>query len=215
MSDCCDPIPYRRFFNSKEAQRSVKNYRKKGLEPMAESMVSFLASEDVEGLGMLEVGGGIGAIEIELFKHGVSHAVNVEMSAGYDLAASTLAAEEGVADRIDRRIGDFVELVDEIAPADIVLANKVVCCYPFYEKMMSAFVSKTGRYLALVFPREKWWVRTGLKVGEIWLRFRGCGFRAFVHPVDQIERIAADAGLEVRHRDSSRVWQAIVWERAA
>lgn len=215
MSDCCDPVPYRRLFNSKEAKRSIKRYRKKGLEPMAASMVDFLASEGVEGLGMLEVGGGIGAIEIELFKHGVAAATNVELSSGYDVAASELADEEGVADRIDRRIGDFVEIQDEIDRADIVLANKVLCCYPFFERMMSAFVSKTGKYLALVYPRERWWVKLGLKLGEAFLRIRGCGFRAFVHPADEIERIARSGGLTVRHRDLSPMWQAVVWERAA
>ncbi len=215
MSDCCDPVPYRRLFNSKDAQRSLRNYRKKGLDPMASSMVSFLASEGVQGLDLLEVGGGIGAIEIELLKHGVATATNVELSSGYDAVATELAYEEGVADRIERRVGDFVEMADEFATTDIVLANKVVCCYPFMERMMSAFVSRTGRYLALVFPRERWWVKAGLTLGQLWLRLRRCGFRAFVHPVDEIERIAANGGLVVRHRDNTAIWHSVVWERTA
>ena len=215
MSDCCDPSPYRRFFNRKEAGRKFRRYRKKGLEPMATSMVDFLVSEGVEGANMLEVGGGIGAIEIELLKRGVSSAVNVELSAGYDEAADELAAKEGVAGQIERKIGDFVELQDEIDPADIVVLNKVVCCYPWMDRMMAAATSKTGKYLALVFPREKWWVKFGLRTGDFFLSLRGCEFRAFVHPVDEIERIAADAGLVVRHRDNTAIWQAVVWERAA
>jgi len=35
MPDCCDPTPYRRFFNRKEADRNVRSYRKRGLDPMA------------------------------------------------------------------------------------------------------------------------------------------------------------------------------------
>ncbi len=215
MSDCCDPGVYRHLFNSKEAKRSVKGYRKKGLDPMAAAIVDFLSSEGVAGMELLEVGGGIGAIEIELFKHGLEKAINIELSAGYDETAAALAAEEGVTDRIQRRIGDFVEIQDEVQPADIVLANRVVCCYPFMERMMSAFVSKTGKYLALVYPREKWYVRSGLKIAELFLRIRGCGFRPYVHPVSEIERIAEEGGLHVRHRDSTAIWQAMVWERAA
>lgn len=215
MSDCCDPSPYRHFFNRKEAGRKIRQYRKKGLEPMATSMVDFLVSEGVESANLLEVGGGIGAIEIELLKKGVTSAVNVELSAGYDEAADELAAQEGVADRIERKIGDFVEVQDEIDPADIVVLNKVVCCYPFMERMMGAATSKTGKYLAVVFPREKWSNRLMFGIGNRFFKLRGCAFQSFVHPVDEIERVASEAGLQVRHRDNTVVWQAVVWERAA
>ena len=215
MTECCDPSPYRRFFNSKEARRKVRNYRKKGLDPMATSMVDFLVSEGVDGADMLEVGGGVGAIEIELLKAGVASAVNVELSAGYDVAAAALAREEGVEERIERKIGDFVEVQDEVARADIVVLNKVVCCYPWMDRMMGAATSKAGKYLALVFPRERWWVKLGLRTGDFFLSLRGCEFRAFVHSVGEIERIAEDAGLVVRHRDSTAVWQAVVYERVA
>ena len=215
MSDCCDPSPYRHFFNRKEARRKIRQYRRKGLDQMATSMVDFLVSEGVDGANMLEVGGGIGAIEIELLKKGVSSAVNVELSAGYDEAADELAAKEGVAGQIERKIGDFVELQDEIDPADIVVLNKVVCCYPLMKRMMGAATSKTGKYLAVVFPREKWWNKLMFGLGDRFLKLRGCAFQSFVHPVDEIERVASGAGLVVRHRDNTTVWQAVVWERAA
>lgn len=214
MADCCDPAIYRRLFNSKEAKRSIRRYRKKGLGPLSMSMIDFLDSQGIEGLELLEVGGGIGVLEIELLNRGVASVVNVELSSGYEGVAAELAESEGVSDRIERRIADFVEVQDDVAPADIVLANAVICCYPFMEKMMSAFVSKTGKYLALVFPREKWWVKSGLGIGQLFLRIRGCGFRAFVHPVDEIERIAEEGGLVARHRYTTPVWQAVVWERA-
>ncbi|MDX1467806.1 MAG: class I SAM-dependent methyltransferase [Acidimicrobiia bacterium] len=215
MSDCCDPVPYRRLFNSKEADRVLKRYRKKPLKPMTSGLVEFLESEGIQGLELLEVGGGIGWFQIELLKRGVASAVNVELSSGYDEVAAALAAEEGVSDRIERRVGDFVEIQSAVSPADIVLANAVICCYPFMERMMSALVSKTGRYLVLVFPRERWWVKAALRLGELWLRLRGCGFRAFVHPVEDIERIADEDGLLARHRDNTFNWQAVIWERAA
>ena len=215
MSDCCDPGPYRHFFNRKEARRKIRQYRKKGLEPMATSIVDFLVSAEVEGLDMLEVGGGIGTIEIELLKKGVTSAVNVELSAGYDEAADELAAQEGVADQIERKIGDFVEVQDEVDPADIVVLNKVVCCYPFMERMMGAAALKTGKYLAVVFPRETWWNTLMFGTADRFLKLRGCAFKSFVHPVDEIERVASEAGLQVRHRDNNVVWQAVVWERAA
>ena len=99
--------------------------------------------------------------------------------------------------------------------ADIVVLNAVVCCYPWMEKMMSAVVSETGTYLALVFPREGWWIKLGARLGALYLSLRDCELRFYVHSVDEIERIAEDADLVARHRDSTAVWQAVVYERVA
>ena len=88
----------------------MRAYRKKGLDSMASSMVDFLISSGVKGADILEVGGGVGAIQVELLKAGVSKTMNAELSPEYEDAALSLAKEEGVEDRITRRLGDFVEL---------------------------------------------------------------------------------------------------------
>ena len=215
MSNCCDPTPYRRLFDSEEAKKNASGYRRKGLDPMASSMVEYLISEGVEGAGVLEVGGGVGAIQVELLKAGVARSVNIELSSGYDEAAQKLAKEEGIEERIIRRIGDFVEHQEELEPADIVVMNKVICCYPWMEQIMEAAVSKTGKYLALVFPREKWWTKLGLALENGLMALRKCDYRAFVHPVADIESVATNAGLVVRYTDSNLMWQALVFERPA
>jgi len=215
MSDCCDPVPYRRFFNRKEAARNVKAYRQKGLDSMASSMVDFLKSRNLEGADLLEVGGGIGAIQIELLKAGLDKSVNVELSSGYDDAAHMLAEEEGVEERITRHTGDFVERQDQIESADVVVMNRVICCYPWMERMMGAAVGKANRYLALVFPREKWWVKFGRMIANASFALRKCEFRSFVHSPDAIESVATDAGFVVAYADNSLLWQALVLERAA
>ena len=182
---------------------------------MASSMVEFLVSRGVDGADVLEVGGGVGAIQIELLKAGVAKSVNVELSSGYEDAAQKLAEEEGFADRVTRRQGDFVEHQHEYEPADIVVMNRVVCCYPWMERLMEAAVGKTGRYLAIAFPREKWWMKFGLGVGNTFMGLRRCDFRAFVHPIAEIESVATGAGFVVRHTDNNLGWQALVFERAA
>ncbi len=193
----------------------MRSYRKRGLDPMAMGMVDFLVSSGVDGADVLEVGGGVGAVQIELLKAGVAKTVNAELSSGYEDAALKLAKEEGVEDRITRQLGDFVENDDDFEPADIVVMNRVVCCYPWMEKLMGAAVAKTGRYLALVFPRQKWWVKWGIGFGNGFMTLRGCDFRGFVHPVDEIEAVATEAGFVVRHADNNFIWQALVLERVA
>ena len=213
MPDCCDPTPYRRFFNRKEAMRKVRSYRKRGLDPMATSMFTYLKSRDVSGLSILEVGGGIGAFQLELLKAGAANAINIELSGGYEEAAHALAKERGVEDRITRHQGDFVERAGEFGSVDIVVMNKVVCCYPWMERMMDAAVGRSGRYLALAVPREKWWTKLWFGFGNRYMAIRRCKFRGFVHSPTAIESVATEAGLRVCHRDNNLFWQALVLER--
>ena len=157
----------------------------------------------------------MGAIQLELLKAGVTKTVGVELSSGYEEAVQRLAEEEGFEDRITRRLGDFVEHEHEFEPADIVVMNRVVCCYPWMERMMEAAVNKTGKYLALTFPREKWWMKFGVGLANRFMALRKCDFRAFIHPVADIEAVATSAGFVVRHTDNNLAWQALVLERTA
>jgi len=213
VADCCDPTPYRRFFNSKEAARSARSYRRRGVDSMARSMVQHLIEQGVTGSRVLEVGGGVGGIQLDLLKAGASSATNIELSSGYEEAAAELINQAGFEDRTNRYLGDFVEKQDEFDPAEIVVMNRVICCYPWMDRMMQAATGKTGRFLAIVFPRDNWWVRLAIGTGNRFLGARGCDFRAFVHPVSDIKAVAEKAGLVPRFQNQGFIWQALVLER--
>ncbi len=215
MSQCCDPVPYRRFFNTKEASRRLRNYRRRGLDPMAAGIVDYLKTQNIAGADLLEVGGGVGDLQVELLKAGVASAISIELSDAYEDVAVQLAEDEGFADRMTRQFGDFVELQNELETADIVVLNRVVCCYPFMERMMNAAVAKSGKHLGLVFPRGRWWTRSFFWLGNTYWAVRSCDFRAFVHPPDEIEKVATNNGMVVRHRSNDLSWQAVVFEKVA
>jgi magnesium-protoporphyrin O-methyltransferase len=59
-------------------------YRKRGLDRPARRMVEFLQSRGIDGATVLEVGGGIGEIQLELLKRGAQRTVNLELSPAYD-----------------------------------------------------------------------------------------------------------------------------------
>ena len=163
VSDCCDPVAYRKMFNTKDANRRLARYRRKGLEPLIGGIVEWLTSRGIDNSTVLEIGGGVGGVQVELLKAGASNATNVEMSAAYAPAFTSLAAENGFEMRMRQLFGDFVEVQDGIEPAGIVILNKVICCYPYMERMMAAATSKTQRHLGMVFPatglpRELAWV---------------------------------------------------------
>ena len=93
-------------------------------------MVEFLESRGIEGATVLEIGGGVGEIHIELLKRGAERALNLELSPAYADEAQRLLREAGLEERADWRLHDIAASPEVIEPADIVVMNRVVCCYP-------------------------------------------------------------------------------------
>ncbi|HEV8561496.1 MAG TPA: methyltransferase domain-containing protein, partial [Actinophytocola sp.] len=138
MAECCRPRRYEQFFGPRFARRVAKHYRKRGLDRTARRMVAFLAQHELDGASVLEVGGGVGEIQIELMKLGAAHAVNLELSPAYDAEANRLLQEAGLRGRADRRLHDIAVDPDAVEPADVVVLHRVVCCYPDYERLLTS-----------------------------------------------------------------------------
>jgi hypothetical protein len=214
MSECCNPSGYRQFFDEKEARKSLRGYERKGIDGMTRSMIDYMASRGLEGRSVLEAGGGIGAVQIELLKAGASQVVNVELSPGYERVANELLEREGLTERAQRRIGDFTEIADTIEADDVVM-NRVICCYPFPERLMNAALKSSRRFLGAVFPRDHPASRFMVAVGNTYCRIRRVDFRSFIHSPDVIFATAQSGGFDVAFRDRDFIWNAVVFEKQA
>src|SRR6266545_6081998 len=126
VAGCCSPTDYRRLFSRKYASRDAMRYRKRGLTGSSRALVALAG--DVRGASVLDVGGGVGAIDLELLAAGAERATNVELSGGYEEAAAELLAERGLQGRVDRLVADFVS--EPVEGHDVVVMHRVVCCYP-------------------------------------------------------------------------------------
>ena len=212
MSACC-ARGYERFFGAKAARRDARRYRRKGLDGAAQRLVDELDRRGLDGTTVLEVGGGVGAVDLELLKRGAERATVVELSHGYDEEALTLAREAGAEARIERRHGDFAEDEAAIEPADVVVMHRVVCCYPEPERLVGAAATHTRRLFALSFPRDTWWLRLGFRLVNVWFRLTG-GIEGFVHPPAMIVQAAEATGLTpVLHVPAGQIWHVAVFER--
>ncbi len=213
MSGCCDPRGYRRLFSGDQARRNANAYRKKGLDGTARELVERLCADGVDGSTVLDVGGGVGGIGLELLRAGAGHVTNVELSPEYEEEARALAAEAGVSERVDRVVGDFAVLAPSLEPADVVVMHRVVCCYPFLGRMLRPAADRAKRSLALTYPRSNLLIRGALRLGNVWFWLTRCSFRVFVHPPDEMARIAADHGLRETFRRRGWLWESVVYER--
>ena len=212
MGGCCTR-GYERFFGARVARRDAKRYRRRGLDGTAQRLVDEVEARGVDGATVLEPGGGVGAIDLELLRRGAARVTVVELSHGYDEAGSELAREAGAAERIERRHGDFVEEASLVGDADVVVMHRVVCCYPDPERLVGAAAQRAERLLALSFPRDTWWLRLASRGGSVFFRLIG-GIETYIHPPAIVERSAEAAGLTtVLHEPAGRIWRVAVFER--
>ena len=215
MSDCCSPKGYRWIFSERSARADAKRYRRKGLDSTSRRIVDFLKEQGVEGRTVLEVGGGIGAIQIELLKAGASHAVSVELTPTYEDVAADLLRENGLADRVERTVMDFAETAGRVSSADIVILNRVICCYPDMPRLTGAAADHARQLLVMSFPRRTWWLRMGLGMGNAILLLLRREFHIFLHPPTKIISTSRQHGLEQVLDEQGVMWTIAALKRVA
>jgi magnesium-protoporphyrin O-methyltransferase len=201
------------MFGARTARRDAKRYRRKGLDDTAGVMVDFLRRRGLEGASVLEIGGGVGALETELLRAGAAQAVNVELSPYYEETARELWRETGVADAAEYQVADVAADGRQVGPADAVVMHRVVCCYPDYEALVGAAAGRARRYLVMSFPRERALVRLGLGVVNTVARLLRWEYRSYVHPVAGILAAAERHGLRTALEHRGLVWQVAALER--
>jgi magnesium-protoporphyrin O-methyltransferase len=207
MAGCCDPRGCDRFFGPRFARRVARRYRKRGLDKSAARMVGFLTEMGVEGATVLEVGGGVGEIQIELLKRGAERAVNLELSPGYEREAQQLLAEHGLEGRVQRRLRDIAADPDAVERADVVVLHRVVCCYPDYERLLRAAASRARRSLVFSYPRRNMVSRLVVAAQNAGFRLMRREFRTFAHPPSAMLGVLGDAGLDARFTHTGIGWQ--------
>jgi len=214
VSDCCTPKGYRTIFSERSALSEAKRYRSKGLDKLSRRIVDLVTADGVESRTVLEVGGGIGAIEIELLKAGASRATNVELTPTYEEAAGKLLEETGLAGRVERRVGDFVEAGADVEAADFVVLNRVICCYADMPRLARAAAEHARVALVLTFPNGRWWTRIGLRVVNLGFRVFGVQFHIFTHRPQAVVAEAERNGLRLRLNRPGLLWQVAAFTRA-
>ena len=215
MSECCSPKGYRWVFSERSARAEAKRYRRKGLDSTSRRIVDFLVAQGVEDRTVLEVGGGIGAIQIELLKAGASRATSVELTPTYEEEARGLLEEAGLADRVDRKLMDFAQEAGQVAPADVVIMNRVICCYPDMPRLAGAAAGHARQVLVMSYPRYTWWTRFGLGMSNVMLRLLRREFHIFVHRPDRIIATSRAQGLEPVLDQSGVLWTVAGLRRSA
>ena len=204
------------MFGEKDARRSARNYLKKGLEKRTRKLIAHLIAYKGEPLTVLEIGGGAGSVHQELLRRGIAaSAVGVDASSAYTRAAELNACELELAEQTEYHHADFALSAADFEAADVVVLDRVICCYPHLEELLAAAAERTQKFLALSFPREDWWIKVVWQIGDFFLALKRSKFHPYLHAHDNINAVAEQAGLRPIHSDRHTIWQIAVFERSA
>ena len=211
--NCCTQRGLNQIFTSRIAQDEIKHYRKHGLEKRDRILAELVAARGVQGASLLEIGGGIGGIQLALLRAGAARSVDVDISEGYVVGARELAGALGFGAVSEQRVLDFAQQSAEVAPADVVIMNRVVCCYPDMPALVQPAARHAQRLLALTFPREGWWMHLGRQTINLGMQLLHRDFRFFVHSHAAIIALVEANGLRVSADRFSGVWRMMLFER--
>ncbi|TDI82703.1 MAG: methyltransferase domain-containing protein [Caldithrix sp.] len=211
--NCCQCQGIEEQFNQKLAERELQKYRKKGPGKPTRILLEAIQTSGVEGLTLLDIGGGVGAIQSELFKSGLSQATEVEGSSAYLEAAKKEAERQGYLDEVNFIQGDFVEMVKEIPSADIVTLDKVICCYPDLQTLVGLSSQKAGKIYGVIYPVDTWWMKFGVRIPNFFFKIKHNPFRLYVHPTQAIEALIRKSGLKRKFYCKLFMWHVAVYQR--
>jgi hypothetical protein len=201
------------MFGARFSRRVARRYRGRGLDKTARRIVAYLADRGVSGASVLEIGGGVGEIQLELLRRGASRTTNLELVDSYDVDAAELATEAGMLQRVTRLKVDLAVAPDAVAAHDVVILHRVVCCYPDYERLLTASADHASKYLIFSHPPGNWVARLLFRLQNAAFRLRGVPFRAYAHPPEAMEAVARRRGLHTTFRHHGPIWQIVALAR--
>jgi len=214
MSSCCSNFRAgaQEVFDAKLAEGDLKKYRHRGPNRTTKLLRDGIVAAGGGG-SLIDIGGGVGALSTELLGRGFGRSTIVDASAAYPAVARRAAAERGLQERIAFHEGDFVEHAPQLAAADVVVMDRVVCCYPGYEPLLEAALAHSHRLFGYAYPQDRWDIRFVMAGENLFQSVMRRAFRAYVHPERAMSALIAGRGFRRLSRRRTFVWCVDVYAR--
>ncbi|HEV2672426.1 MAG TPA: methyltransferase domain-containing protein [Gemmatimonadales bacterium] len=210
---CCPAPAWANQFNRGRAARELRDYQRHGPAATTRALIDALVRMGVNQGTLLDIGGGVGAIQLALLAAGARGATSVDAASNYEEIARGEAERHGVRGRITYQLGDFVDLAPEVAAADIVTLDRVVCCYAHMEPLLRLSAQRCRRLYGLVYPRDRWLAHVVIGVENFFRRLWRNPFRSFIHSIAAMDELIRSLGFTLRHKVRTLAWEVVVYER--
>ena len=210
MSFCCSVEAH---FGRERAERDLNDYRRGRAPRVTNLLIAELLRQPLQRKHLLDIGSGIAVVTTELSSKEVASATVVEASPAF-LEIAEREIKSRYAPRPTQFFrGDFTEIAATVPTADIAILDRVVCCYPEADALLSATARHTRELLAISYPRDRWYVRLVMAFENFMRRRKGNQFRTFVHSPRQMRSVLEGAGLVRMSSRGTFVWVVEIYKR--
>ena len=209
--NCCEVTD--QAFSETDARADIKAYRRHGPERHTRLILEAVRALGLKDATLLDIGGGVGAIHHELLEDTALRATHVDASSAYLAEAREETARRGHAEQVEFIHADFTDVVADVARADVVTLDRVVCCYPDFRGLLRAAAGRSQRALALTYPRETWYMKLFFVCANLFQWISRSRFRVFLHPVAEMDSLLRREGFERTSLRRLLVWEAALYKR--
>jgi SAM-dependent methyltransferase len=205
--------PIADFFDREACCRSKSRARR---SRASRAVLQALEATGVGGRTVLELGCGLGGLCFDVLDRGAARATGIDLSPRSIDFARERARSEGVQHRTTFLAGDAAAM--NLEPHDVVVLDKVFCCYPDGTALLGSSIAVSGSVYAYSVPESRGWrgllSRIGIAVENGWRALRRDPFRAYVHDVGQLRRLAERSGFRRTLERRTGIWLIEVLTRS-
>lgn len=202
------------FFDNKMAEKQYRQYIKKGPSRITAKIIRQLADQNIEGKSLIDVGGGIGALQWWFLEMNGAETTAIEASTAYLNQAEEHATKYNWKDKTRFIFGDYTQVHSQVAPADFITLDKMICCYPDYKEIVEISCQKAKTYIALSYPIDGFLSRIVNVFGSLIAKLKSNTFRPFVHPVKNIRELFEQQGFERISYTMAFPWHVETYRRS-
>lgn len=178
-------------------------------------LLELLEDAGMSGRTVLDVGCGQGGLTLALGRRGARDVAGIDLSPASVAAAERAARQAGVPAHF--RVANAA--ADTIGPHDVVVLNRVLCCWFDVDALLANTLPAAGSVVALSFPRSRGargaLARVFLAAENAYRRLRGDRFRSFVHDESAVMRALELRGWSPTARRDHWTWHVAVLEPRA
>ena len=215
MSCCARYCVAETQFDPKVAERDLRRYQRHGPDASTRMLLAELRRWPLQGLRLLDVGSGIGAIAMELAGAGLTAVTLADASPAYLEAARRQVGPLYASRSAQFILGDFAANASTLPDADVVTLDRVVCCYPHVDALLQAASMRARQLVAFTYHPDRWYLRAAVALENFSYRVRSNPFRAFVHSPERMALVLGVAGFVRTARRETFPWALDLYRRAS
>lgn len=201
-----------KLFDKKTANKQYKSYIKKGPSRVTKRLISQLERGKASGT-LIDVGGGIGAIQWWFLSSGGKQSYAVDASSGYLELAQEHATKLNLSEHTQFILGDFTSEASSLPIVDHVTLDKVICCYPDYKAIIDLACQKAEQTVSFSYPMDGWIANIFRSFMVLFMKLNKNPFKPYIHHVASVRGCIESNGFVLKERELSFPWHVETYSK--